>query len=469
MSLHGGVHFNPTLLDSDYDHLLDGPSVVINSDSLNLQKYLNAEINYYTETKNGVETYTFYGELSKYSDDDLTHHLNPANPDSDNGGKIDGAEYGNVQNPSDPLDGTDDNGVTPELESDEDADGDLMLNGWEIANGLNPNDPTDAILDSDNDGLSNYHESLQHTDPTTSHNINSYDTDGDGLWDGFQDLNGNGIFDAKDANRLPYEKGEDTNGNGVIESREGNPTQPDTDYDMIPDSIDQNIDIFDIGRSETFIPDIISPKYDTSNELISTIAIKFLSEKPANAQIIQTTEKSNIGYKVTVSISNYNNEEFYGAIKIKFDESSISPDICRKCLAMYRSVGDSYSLVGDASLGEFSSISYSYDYVWARIAESGTYVIKDSSSSNPDPDTDNDGLNDYVEDVSYNNEQDGINIYWIDPEATNMNEANTNNYKIVSKTDDSQGHNNHYLDIVSIKSTIVNSETYNWFCTVSRN
>src|SRR5882724_9762531 len=36
-----------------------------------------------------------------------------------------------------------------------DTDGDGIPDAFEIGNGLNPNDPTDALMDADNDGLTN--------------------------------------------------------------------------------------------------------------------------------------------------------------------------------------------------------------------------------------------------------------------------------------------------------------------------
>jgi len=47
-----------------------------------------------------------------------------------------------------------------------DNDGDGMHNSWETTYGLNPEDSTDALLDTDGDGVSNYQEYLDRTDPT---------------------------------------------------------------------------------------------------------------------------------------------------------------------------------------------------------------------------------------------------------------------------------------------------------------
>lgn len=72
-----------------------------------------------------------------------------------------------------------------------DTDDDEMPDGWEIAQGLNPL-VNDAGLDSDRnangtaapDGLTNFEEYQLGTDPTKP------DTDGDGLWDGWEDTHG---------------------------------------------------------------------------------------------------------------------------------------------------------------------------------------------------------------------------------------------------------------------------------------
>ena len=58
-----------------------------------------------------------------------------------------------------------------------DSDHDGIPDDIEIQNGLNPNDPTDALLDADNDGLSNLEEYRLGTD------MRNADTDGDGITD----------------------------------------------------------------------------------------------------------------------------------------------------------------------------------------------------------------------------------------------------------------------------------------------
>ncbi|NPA75931.1 MAG: hypothetical protein GXO25_07640 [Euryarchaeota archaeon] len=68
--------------------------------------------------------------------------------------------------------------------NDPDDDNDGMPDWWEIKYGLNPDNPADRNEDPDHDGLTNYQEYLNGTDP---HN---WDTDGDGLSDGYEVANG---------------------------------------------------------------------------------------------------------------------------------------------------------------------------------------------------------------------------------------------------------------------------------------
>jgi hypothetical protein len=59
-----------------------------------------------------------------------------------------------------------------------DNDGDGMHNSWETTYGLNPEDSTDALLDTDGDGVSNYQEYLDRTDPTALPGQVEYDYTG---------------------------------------------------------------------------------------------------------------------------------------------------------------------------------------------------------------------------------------------------------------------------------------------------
>ena len=71
-----------------------------------------------------------------------------------------------------------------------DSDGDGMPDYWEIQYTLNPADSSDKFEDPDNDGLTNYEEYLQHTDPTIAE---IGDSDNDGVPDN-RDLCPNTLF-----------------------------------------------------------------------------------------------------------------------------------------------------------------------------------------------------------------------------------------------------------------------------------
>ena len=97
----------------------------------------------------------------------------PTAEDTDGGGTADGVEdvdrdgvYEPANGECDPNDPTDDGGCV-------DTDGDGLSDEWELLNGLDPEDD-----DTDDDGLIDGHEVTHGTDPSNP------DTDGDGLQDG---------------------------------------------------------------------------------------------------------------------------------------------------------------------------------------------------------------------------------------------------------------------------------------------
>ena len=123
----------------------------------------------------------------------------PCNPDTDGDGMPDGFEADNSLNPlAYDAYGDPDNDGIPNLHEfqnntnpgNPDTDGDGMPDGYEIKNNLDPNN-NDAQEDTDNDGLTNLEEFQAGTDP------GSADTDGDGIQDGEEDLTLTGILDTQ--------------------------------------------------------------------------------------------------------------------------------------------------------------------------------------------------------------------------------------------------------------------------------
>ncbi|MBS1859361.1 MAG: Ig-like domain-containing protein [Acidobacteria bacterium] len=92
-----------------------------------------------------------------------------------------------------------------------DSDNDGIPDQWELDHGLNPHDPSDALLDPDQDGLTNLREYQIGTD------INNPDTDGDGLLDG-EEVNATGHNCTVGAHPVCYHTNPllaDTDGDGV--------------------------------------------------------------------------------------------------------------------------------------------------------------------------------------------------------------------------------------------------------------
>lgn len=157
-----------------------------------------------------------------------------------------------------PTDDFDNDGIANEADRDIDNDGVVNHNDF------NPYDPNsdsdgDEITDFVETGGDGKYDSLIDTDPL------NYDTDRDGLFDGKEDVNKNGIWDIGETNPVDADTDddglvdgkEDLNLNGVFEENETDPFNPDTDGDGLLDGVEDSNQngIVDDGETDPRIPD----------------------------------------------------------------------------------------------------------------------------------------------------------------------------------------------------------------------
>jgi len=109
---------------------------------------------------------------------------------------------------------------------DPDTDGDGMWDGWEIFYNLLPDNASDQYADPEADGLVNYLEFVHDTDPTMD------DTDGDGMLDGWEVEYG---LDPRSAADAATDVDDDMLTNLEEHGYGTNPRDPDTDRDMLTD------------------------------------------------------------------------------------------------------------------------------------------------------------------------------------------------------------------------------------------
>ncbi len=172
--------------------------------------------------------------LTKIMDDEIWENIggipmvsNPRSKDSDNDGLKDADEYNGSMVKW--------NGSNPCMrDSDADNEDDI-----DEEPGCRLNDDPNCVggadgpggKDSDSDGLTDLCEKELGTDPQNQ------DTDGDGLWDGDEDINHNCTYEANLNETNPFEPDTDMDGiNDGFELKYGtDPTNIDTDGDCIPD------------------------------------------------------------------------------------------------------------------------------------------------------------------------------------------------------------------------------------------
>ncbi|NHK29991.1 MAG: exo-alpha-sialidase [Asgard group archaeon] len=149
---------NPNLTDTDYDGLLDGEEVLI---------YFTHPINKDTDLdglEDGEEVNGYLYSANPWGDPMGYFYTDPLVKDTDADSVNDLIEITNMMNPV-----------------DNDTDDDLMIDGYEFIYrnnpGLNASDSSDALIDFDQDGLTNLEESYLWTHP------NNTDTDFDRLLD----------------------------------------------------------------------------------------------------------------------------------------------------------------------------------------------------------------------------------------------------------------------------------------------
>ncbi len=208
---------DPTDIDSDDDGINDGDEVNIHGTDP-------------TKTDTDADGLSDYDEIN-------THGTDPLRPDSDNDGLNDGDEINT-------------HGTNP-LDNDSDDDG--LLDGLEIGLESNP-----LNSDSDGDGLNDYWE-WQRASQGYTYSLNTNDTDGDGVLDGEEDADNDGLgnLDEMQGNNadsyITDPLDEDTDDDGLYDGDEidpwnikkdevnnqynypSNPLEPDSDDDLLTD------------------------------------------------------------------------------------------------------------------------------------------------------------------------------------------------------------------------------------------
>jgi len=396
---------NPMRYDTDGDKLLDGYNQVLDKNS-NLAKEFDAA-GIKVDNKNG-DSWTFYGELR------LVTPTNPTLRDTDGGGLDDKSE---IESGLKPLDYTDDNFV--------DILGDGIDDHWESKYFVTP-DNCDPKADTDNDGLTNYEEYLNNTNPLVA------DTDHDGAKDGWEvkygfdpldpnypsdaiDSDKDGISDKKEGKlgSNPHiddtdgdglkDGQEDANQNGIVDPGETDPVNPDTDGDLISDGKDTQPLSFNVIKDWTLDYCIAQPPYPNA-DLASIVA-----DDQYCAGLTLTIELSKTiagGYDITAT--KVGQWSAYVIIHIAYNPNDYPG--AQTSLKMYQYIpplnsGDpgTYRLFVSPQYEETSSVDVDNHFIWGATWLDSTRNSITVIGKNPDPkdDADKDGIPDINEITNY--------------------------------------------------------------------
>jgi len=160
-----------------------------------------------------------------------------------------------------------------------DFDRDGLLDPLEFSTCTDP-----YTADTDSDGLIDGMEDFNHNGVVDSGETNpcNHDTDGDGILDGVEDANHNRVVDPGETDPLDQDTDndgiedgvEDANRNGVFDTGETDPLDRDTDDDGIPDGVeDANRNgLVDPGETDPRIADTDGDGIQDGTELGYTLA-----------------------------------------------------------------------------------------------------------------------------------------------------------------------------------------------------
>lgn len=293
--IHSGEEYGP-FNDTDHDGIIN----MLDSDSDNDGLSDGIEFANGTKPWRPVEWDTDGDGLSdgsevsgRYYSQSMLRATDPENPDSDGDGLWDGNMtrnstsrmyyYGELNMHTDPL--------NPDTDGDNLKDG-LEVRGW-ATYGLKSNELYNSfsdplVVDTDKDNIGDYQEYL------FSYNANKNDTDGDGLKDGQEDRNINGIVDTFAGINETDPLKPDTDGDGLWDSYEieigTDPLNPDTDGDGFTDGE---------GNWTTFRTNAIDVNYgkeitESFNNTGNSFEINYVADHIINATAVMKIQKSKL-------------------------------------------------------------------------------------------------------------------------------------------------------------------------------